>query len=127
MRLCTLLAIAALLAADLGALTLEEAAAYIQRDPAGASADIVRLDAIEHATPVLTGGALAVLVTDDGLVRAYPTSPLVVDVAGELRYVINLPTATARISRPPPRLGALLAASAVGLAAGALAVAVVGR
>lgn len=127
MRLCTLLAIAALLAADLGALTLEEAAAYIQRDPAGAAADIVRLDAIEHATPVLSGGALAVLVTDDGLVRAYPTSPLVVDVAGELRYVINLPTATARIARPPPRLGALLVAGAVGLAAGALAVAVVGR
>lgn len=117
LRWCIPLATAALLCGRLAALTPEEAAAYVRERPDLAAADVLALDAIERAVPVITGGTIVVAVTDTEAV-AY-AEPLEISVDGVLRYRIQVPQARARITRPPPALGSLLTAGCLGLAVGA--------
>jgi hypothetical protein len=128
----TLLAIVALLclasnllADPLGPpLTAAEAARYVREHPELAAADVLRLQEIERAVPVVRGARLVVVATDDGVLRAYwdPEPVMAIDVAGELRYMIRLPEATAQMQRPPPAFGGYVVAAGLGLLVGAVGV-----
>lgn len=82
-------------------LTVEEAAAYIQADPAGAAEDIAKLDAIEHAVPVVTLPAAAVIVTGRDVAVAWQGG-VDVTIAGVLHYRITLEPVVARGVVSPP-------------------------
>jgi hypothetical protein len=105
-------------------ITLEEARAYMERDPEGAAADIVDLDAIEAAVPEVEMPGVVVTVTDRAAVVTY-TGPMMVDVAGRLRYAITLPEARVEIPRSRPRWGVgvvvAVACAVVGFVGGMIA------
>lgn len=118
-------AIVALLCGPLAAeppvpLTAAEALRYVTLLPEQASEDIMRLEAIESAAPVLMGPELVVLATADS-VRAFwqPAPVLIIDIGGVLQYAIELPEARAPLSRPPPSLRGYAITAFVALAAGA--------
>jgi len=106
-------------AAEDSPLTIEEAQAYVARFPADAAADVVKLDALEHAMPVVTLPRGILVETSRALGWTW-AGPLELSIAGGvLAYSITLPTASARAPKPP--WWPYIVAGGAGLVAGLLA------
>lgn len=100
-------------------LTQAEAAAYVARFPADAAADIIKLDAIEHAPPAVTLPRGILVTTDTALAWSW-AGPLELSIgAGAATYAITLPPA--KVNRPPPAWWPVPAAAVGGLIVGLVA------
>lgn len=101
-------------------LTIEEAREYVALLPEAAAQDIVTLDAVQHAVPVVTVPQLAVIVAGADVAVSW-VAPLEVSIAdGALLYRITLEPRLAEdvVPRAPWWAGPAWAAG--GMAAGAL-------
>lgn len=64
-------------------------------------AELRKLDEIEGSRPDVDIPQMVVVQTQEGWIYAYYNEPVIVDVAGHLRYSFNLPTA--RVQGNPER------------------------
>ena len=100
-------------------LTTEEAAEYILLFPQEAAADIIALDAIENAAPVIEFATFDVIVTGDEVIIR-PRSPMVITV-GNLGWRVTVPEQRAPYEpETHSRLADILASGLVGVGIGVL-------
>jgi len=102
-------------------MTEEEAEAYLERDPAGAIADIIALDAIEHAIPkILMPETLTILKNGTDLVIHHEPGYLEFTIEPYLDYRILLEGKTIKGFAPRPRVLPSMLAIVGGCAAAVL-------
>ncbi len=86
-------------------MTEDEAATYIMRDPAGALADIIALDTIEHSVPVATmPETMTILKDGTDLVIHYDPEYLEFTIEPYLGYRIAMEDKTIKGFAPKPRV-----------------------
>lgn len=88
---------------------------------------IYKLDAIEHSEPLLSLPEQVIVQTKDGIIRSYYTEPLIVDIAGHLRYSITLPEAEIQGELPTKIWKPAVIGFLAGAAAGAILTAILSK